>query len=121
MLLGLNAAGWGEQLLRWIRPRNDAATAPIRMRRSVAVLGFKNLSGTADEAWLSTALSEMLTTELAAGDQFGWAVALSDDGNLMVVGAPTEQSNARGVNGNQADNSSANAGAAYVFTRSGAA
>src|SRR5678810_759221 len=37
----------------------------------------------------------------------------------MVVGAPTEQSNARGVNGNQADNSSANAGAGYVFTRSG--
>jgi FG-GAP repeat protein len=55
-----------------------------------------------------------------AGDQFGWSVALSDDGNLMVVGAPTEQSNARGVNGNQADNSSANAGAGYVFTRSGA-
>src|SRR5678815_1928265 len=54
-----------------------------------------------------------------AGDQFGWSVALSDDGNLMVVGAPTEQSNARGVNGNQSDNSSANAGAGYVFTRSG--
>ena len=54
-----------------------------------------------------------------AGDQFGWSVALSDDGNVMAVGAPTEQSNARGVNGNQADNSSANAGAAYVFTRSG--
>jgi hypothetical protein len=54
-----------------------------------------------------------------AGDQFGWSVALSDDGNLMVVGAPTEQSNAHGVNGNQADNSSANAGAAYTFTRSG--
>ena len=54
-----------------------------------------------------------------AGDQFGWSVTLSDDGNVMVVGAPTEQSNARGVNGNQADNSSANAGAGYVFTRSG--
>ena len=36
-------------------------------RRSVAVLGFKNLSRSADEAWLSTALAEMLTTELAAG------------------------------------------------------
>src|SRR5262249_47518544 len=54
-----------------------------------------------------------------AGDQFGWSVALNDDGNLMVVGAPTEQSNAHGVNGNQTDNSSANAGAGYVFTRSG--
>jgi len=36
-------------------------------RRSVAVLGFKNLAGNQDQAWLSTALSEMLTTELAAG------------------------------------------------------
>ena len=36
-------------------------------RRSVAVLGFKNLSGQAGTAWLSTALSEMLTTELATG------------------------------------------------------
>ncbi len=38
-------------------------------RRSVAILGFKNLSGRADTAWLSTAFSEMLATELAAGEQ----------------------------------------------------
>ena len=36
-------------------------------RRSVAVLGFKNLSGRPDADWLSTALAEMLTTELSAG------------------------------------------------------
>ena len=29
-----------------------------------------------------------------AGDQFGWSVTLSDDGNTMAVGAPTESSNA---------------------------
>jgi serine/threonine protein kinase/tetratricopeptide (TPR) repeat protein len=38
-------------------------------RRSVAVLGFKNLSAGPEAAWLSTALSEMLTTELAGGEQ----------------------------------------------------
>ena len=37
-------------------------------RRSVAVLGFRNSSGRNEDAWLSTALSEMLSTELAAGD-----------------------------------------------------
>jgi serine/threonine protein kinase/tetratricopeptide (TPR) repeat protein len=42
---------------------------PVHARRSVAVLGFKNLSGKPDAAWLSTALSEMLTTELAAGEK----------------------------------------------------
>jgi tetratricopeptide (TPR) repeat protein/TolB-like protein len=39
------------------------------MRRSVAVLGFKNLSQRQDSAWLSTALAEMLTTELGAGEK----------------------------------------------------
>ena len=38
-------------------------------RRSVAILGLKNLSGRPDTAWLSTALSEMLTAELAAGER----------------------------------------------------
>ena len=41
----------------------------IKPRRSVAVLGFKNLAGKPEQAWLSTALSEMLTTELAAGEK----------------------------------------------------
>jgi len=44
-----------------------AAGPGIPTRRSVAVLGFKNLSGSPQAAWLSTALAEMLTTELAAG------------------------------------------------------
>jgi serine/threonine protein kinase/tetratricopeptide (TPR) repeat protein len=40
-----------------------------RSRRSVAILGFKNLGSDKNQNWLSTALSEMLTTELAAGDK----------------------------------------------------
>jgi tetratricopeptide (TPR) repeat protein/TolB-like protein len=36
-------------------------------RRSVAVLGFRNLSGAQRQQWLSTAFPEWLTTELAAG------------------------------------------------------
>jgi len=44
-------------------------TPTVKARRSIAVLGFKNLSRRADVAWLSTALSEMLTTELAAGEK----------------------------------------------------
>jgi eukaryotic-like serine/threonine-protein kinase len=38
-------------------------------RCCVAILGFKNLSRRSDAAWLSTALSEMLGTELVAGEQ----------------------------------------------------
>ena len=53
-------------------PATDSSPQPspaaVNARRAVAVLGFKNLSGEPDAAWLSTALAEMLTTELAAGE-----------------------------------------------------
>jgi hypothetical protein len=55
-----------------------------------------------------------------AGDQFGFAVALSSDGNTLVVGAPFEDSAATGIGGNQASNAAGNSGAVYAFTRSGA-
>jgi len=52
-------------------------------------------------------------------DVFGTAIAVSDDGNTVIVGAPREDSNAVGVNGSQSNDSTGDSGAAYVFTRSG--
>ena len=49
----------------------------------------------------------------------GNALAISGDGNTVVVGAPHESSAARGINGNQDDNSLYNAGAVYVYVRRG--
>jgi len=72
VVIGTGLAGLG----LWLRARPAAppassplppGTARSAPRRSVAVLGFKNLSGRADAAWLSVALSEMLATDLAAG------------------------------------------------------
>jgi hypothetical protein len=51
-----------------------------------------------------------------AYDEFGGSVALSRDGRTMVVAAHSEDGSSHGVGGNQADNSSAEAGAAYVFS-----
>ena len=55
------------------RPRHPADRAeaagtgtPPRIRRSVAVLGFRNLPGHPEDNWLSPAFAEMLNTELAA-------------------------------------------------------
>jgi hypothetical protein len=45
---------------------------------------------------------------------------LSDDGNTLAVSAYWESSNAKGINGNQQDDSIPQAGAVYVFTRQGA-
>jgi eukaryotic-like serine/threonine-protein kinase len=48
---------------------SERSTVAVKSRRSVAVLGFKNLSGRSEASWLSTAFSEMLTTELAGGEK----------------------------------------------------
>jgi len=55
------------------RPRAEtllqAAGSRARIRKSVAVLGLRNLSGRPDAEWLGTALSAMVTAELAAGEK----------------------------------------------------
>src|SRR5439155_26922081 len=52
---------------RMTRPPSPAR---VRVRPSVAVIGFKNLYGRPQAAWLSTALTEMLSTDLALGEHF---------------------------------------------------
>lgn len=51
------------------------------------------------------------------GDGFGSSVTL--DGDTLAVGAPDERSAATGVGGNQTDDTAAEAGAVYVFARTG--
>jgi eukaryotic-like serine/threonine-protein kinase len=51
------------------RGTKSLPSASVVARRSVAVLGFKNLTGDSGHAWLSTALSDWLSAELAAGEQ----------------------------------------------------
>jgi DNA-binding winged helix-turn-helix (wHTH) protein/tetratricopeptide (TPR) repeat protein len=69
LALGLVAAF----IFRSIRNRPEstaeAKTSPSapQIRRSVAVLGFRNLPGRKDDDWLSQAFTEMLGTELSAG------------------------------------------------------
>ena len=71
-LLALTIQRWRELPSASIKAANETtgpAVAPVKTRRSIAVLGFKSLSGRPTDMWLSTALSEMLTTELAAGER----------------------------------------------------
>jgi hypothetical protein len=53
-----------------------------------------------------------------AGDEFGFSVALSGDGNTLAVGAPGEDSSTTGI-GSTPNELAGGAGAVYVFTRSG--
>ncbi len=75
LFLLLLAAGWlaVPRLLDRSGPPPAApatgASAAFEARPSIALLGFRNLSGQEDASWLSTALAEMLATELAAGER----------------------------------------------------
>lgn len=53
------------------------------------------------------------------GDVFGYTVALSGSGSTLAVGAFGEDSTALGTDGDQTSNGATNAGAAYVYVRTG--
>lgn len=78
------------------------------------------------EAWVQQAYIKASNTgeagigdQLSDGDQFGFALALSADGNTMAVGAISEDSAASGVGADQSDSSALSAGAVYVYSRAG--
>jgi hypothetical protein len=66
-------------------------------------------------AWSQEAYLKASNTD--AGDYFGNAVAVLHD--TLVVAARSERSKAPGVNGDQSNNEYSDAGAAYLFLRSG--
>jgi hypothetical protein len=54
-----------------------------------------------------TQQQKIVSSDLQAGDQFGWSVSINSTGTYAIVGARLEDTNA------------SNAGAVYIFTRSG--
>ncbi len=86
------------------------------MKNSGAVYVFTRSGNT----WSQQAYVKASNTgEKDEGDQFGYVVTLSGDGTTLAVGAIGEDSAAKGINGDQSDNSADGSGAVYVFTRSG--
>lgn len=68
----------------------------------------------AQEAYVKASNSNM-------GDGFGSSVTMSPDGLRIAVGAPSEDSNATGVGGDQTNEAGGYSGAVYVFSRTGVA
>lgn len=70
--------------------------------------------------WLQTAYVKTTNTGIdpwtAWGDNIGYALGLSGDGKTLALGAPAEDSDALGINGNQSDNSLMDAGAVFTYT-----
>ena len=94
-------------------------TTPNQADDSSANAGAVYVFTRSGAGWSQQAYLKASNTD--ASDQFGISVALSADGNTLAVGAVGEASSARNTDTtpNQADNRSSNAGAVYVFTRTG--
>ena len=98
----------------------DADQADDSIPQAGAVYVFTRTGG----AWSQQAYLKASNTGERAqgeafgdGDQFGAALALSDDGNVLAVSAIAEDGGSAGMNGDQADNSERSAGAVYIFRR----
>jgi cysteine-rich repeat protein len=103
-------------------PREGSVASGVggdQMSDAAGEAGAVYLFVRSNAVWKQQAYVKASNTD--AGDQFGWSVALSADGNTLAVGARVESSAAKGIDGDQADNTARASGAVYLFTRSAAA
>ncbi len=103
-------------------PAEDSAQTTITNGTSASADNTKSGAGAAyvflrsGTTWTQQAY--LKPSVIDASDAFGSSVSIATD--TVLVGAPSEDSVATGIWGNQNDNSAADAGAAYAFVRSGA-
>ncbi|WP_150912833.1 integrin [Marinobacter halotolerans] len=71
-----------------------------------------------DAGWNQVAYLKASNT--GENDEFGEAISLSADGTTLAAGALGEDSSAKGVNGDETDNTAIEAGAVYIFARTNA-
>ena len=73
----------------------------------------------AASGWVPKSIAYIKSSNTSHDDQFGYAVALSGDGNTLAVGAQLENGGSKGINGKQDDLSAEDSGTIYLFTRTG--
>jgi hypothetical protein len=105
------------------------AGAPFEDSAAVGVNGnqFNDFAPDSGAAYIfqpssPTPQAYLKASNTGAGDQFGYAVAITDQsgaGETILVGAPFEDSAATFVNGAQNNEAAPNPGAAYLFLRGG--
>ena len=71
-----------------------------------------------DDFLLTGSIGYFKASNTDAHDDFGKAISLSADGQTLAIGAPREDSNTTGVNGDESNNDADESGAVYIFTRS---
>src|SRR5260370_6680614 len=69
-----------------------------------------------DGKWSQQAYVKAFNTR--ENDQFGWALAMSRDGNTIAIGSHLEDSGAKGINGDMYDTTAGDSRPVCVYTRS---
>lgn len=101
---------------------NTLAVSALRDGKTVAGSGVVYIYGRdGTGTWSEKAILEPSNPEMATQtgpiDRFGFSIALSTNGDALIVGAPSEDSDAAGIDGDGSNNRLADSGAAYLFTR----
>ncbi len=102
-----------------------AVGAPLEDSQATGVDGGQNDNSATDSGavyiyrrrginWIQEAYIKASNTD--AGDRFGSSLSLS--GDILAIGAHSEDSGASGIGGDQSNNSANDSGAVYVFQRS---
>ncbi len=99
----------------WPESSNATAVNGNQANNSATSAGAAYVFVRSGTTWSQEAYLKASNT--GSNDRFSSSLGMS--GDTIVAGAHLEDSSATGVNGNQASNSLFNAGAAYVFVRSG--
>jgi len=85
----------------------------------VDAIGNPQVSSQTPVNWDAATIDYIKASNCEATDNFGRAVALSNDGLTMAIAATSESSDATGVNGDQTNNNGGANGAVYVFVKTG--
>jgi hypothetical protein len=100
-------------------PEEDSSTTGVNNGgqgdNSAGEAGAAYIFTLSAETWSQQAYLKASNTDV--DDKFGYSVAVS--GDTIAVGSPFEESNSFGINNDQTNNLADNAGAGYIFTRSG--
>jgi hypothetical protein len=113
------AFGFGSSVSLAADGNTLAVGAPNELRyNNGSKVGAVYVFSRIDSAWSQQAHVKAISNSYDR-DLFGRTVSLAADGNTLAVGAYGEKSNATGVNGDQSNNKLDEAGAVYVFGRSG--
>jgi hypothetical protein len=108
------AAGHGDLLGSTVALSADGSTLAARGGRVDSAVYIYSRAG---DTWSEPA--QVSASNAAKNNVFGSAIAISSDGSVLAVGAPLESSMARGIDGDQTQNTvdPHQSGAVYVYGR----